>query len=235
MYFLFRYKYADVVFIAYSMIVDQDNYLMLSGVQHFAFCERRWALVHIEKQWQENYLTSRGKLMHKNVDNPFYHESRRDVIISRAVPLVSHTLQLYGVADVVEFHQSDTGITLPKYDGQWIIVPVEYKSGNIQDGDFYELQLCAQAICLEEMFKTKITRGFIYYGKARRRSEVLFDEELRQNLLMVVRKMYHLFEVGVTPPANYQKYCEKCSMIDVCLPHSMSKRLSANEYMNSMF
>ncbi len=168
--------------------------------------------------------------MHKNADNPFFSESRRGVLVSRAVPLVSHVLKLYGVADVVEYHQSEVGVSLPKREGKWTVVPVEYKSGKAQDGDYYTLQLCAQAICLEEMFDTDIPVGYIYYGKTRKRVVVSFDEGLREQLQCIVEDMYEMFISQVTPPAVYRNTCEKCSMVDVCLPHVLSKKKTLNNY-----
>ncbi|MDO5845273.1 MAG: Dna2/Cas4 domain-containing protein, partial [Methanocorpusculum sp.] len=115
--------------------MDTDDYLLLSGIQHFAFCKRQWALIHIEQAWQENHLTFSGQIMHKNADDPFFTESRGDVLISRAVPVVSHKLRIYGIADVVEYHRTERGITIPNRSGFWKIVPVEYKSGKKKSDD----------------------------------------------------------------------------------------------------
>ena len=181
--------------------MDPDDYLMLSGIQHFAFCRRQWALIHIEQLWKENVLTFGGGQMHRNADDPFFTESRGDVLISRSVPLVSHTLKVYGVADVVEYHRSDAGVTIPGREGYWTVVPVEYKAGRTKPDDRDEVQLCTQAICLEEMYRTQIERGYLYYGKTRRRTEVLFDDELRRRVAELVAGMYALYDAGITPPA----------------------------------
>ncbi len=152
--------------------------------------------------------------MHKKADNPFLLESRGDVIISRALPIVSHQLKIYGVSDIVEYHSCETGIPLPNHEGTWSVVPIEYKSGKKKDWECYDVQLCCQALCLEEMFHTNISSGFLYYGKSRRRVEVLFD-------------------AGVTPHAVYQKYCESCSLINVCMPQLSEKKQCVTSYLNS--
>ncbi len=213
--------------------MDEDEYLLLSGIQHFAYCKRRWALVHLEQQWQDNVFTYRGHIMHKKADNPFLLESRGDVIISRALPIVSHQLKIYGISDIVEYHSCDTGISLPNHEGMWSVVPIEYKSGKKKDWECYDVQLCCQALCLEEMFHTSIPSGFLYYGKSRRRVEVLFDEVLRNRVMSLIAEMYQLFDAGVTPPAVYQNYCESCSLVNLCLPRLAGRKQSVASYLNS--
>jgi CRISPR-associated exonuclease Cas4 len=211
--------------------MDPDDYLMLSGIQHFAFCRRQWALIHIEQVWKENVLTFGGRQMHRNADDPFFTESRGDVLISRSVPLVSHTLKIYGVADVVEYHRSDSGVAIPGREGRWTVVPVEYKSGKRKPDDRDEVQLCAQAICLEEMYRTRIERGYLYYGKTRRRTEVALDDELRRRVAELVAGMYALYDAGITPPAVLLPHCKNCSLIDLCLPAVSSRRRSVDRYL----
>lgn len=212
---------------------DSEDYLLLSGILHFAFCKRRWALIHIEQQWSENSLTFSGRLMHKNADNPHLTECRGDIIITHAMPLVSHSLKVYGVADVVEFQRSDTGVELQKYSGLWNVIPVEYKSGKKNSFGSDEVQLCCQAMCLEEMFETTIQHGFLYYGKTRHRFEVKFDNDLRNRVTSLVAEMYRLFEEGITPPAVYQKHCDNCSLVDICLPQLSSKKHAVDSYLES--
>ena len=214
---------------------DTDDYLMLSGIQHFAFCKRQWALIHIEQQWQENSLTFSGQLLHKKTDNPHITECRGDLITSRAMPIQSHSLCVSGIADVVEFHRSTDGVVLPGQDGYWQVVPVEYKVGKKKPGDCDAVQVCAQAICLEEMFHTIIPYGYLYYGKTRRRTEIVFTEVLRKRVSDLVAEMYRLFELGSTPPAVCGSYCRSCSLVDVCLPEMIDRRRSVSEYMNRMF
>lgn len=215
--------------------MDSDDYLMLSGIQHFAFCKRQWALIHLEQFWKENHFTFQGRQMHKNVDNPCFTESRGDVLISRAVPLVSHDLKITGIADVVEFHRSESGISIPGKQGFWSVLPVEYKVGKKKAGDWDNVQLCAQALCLEEMCRCSISRGSIYYGKTRRRVDVVFDDELRNLVRELVSQMYELYDSESTPRAVYEKHCESCSLIDFCLPHASERNVSVGSYVNSVF
>ncbi len=215
--------------------MDSDDYLMLSGIQHFAFCKRQWALIHLEQLWKENQFTFHGRQMHKNVDNPCFTESRGDVLISRAVPLVSHDLKITGIADVVEFHRSESGISIPGKQGFWSVFPVEYKAGKKKAGKWDDVQLCAQALCLEEMCRCSIDWGSIYYGKTRRRVDVIFDEELRSLVRNLVAQMYELYDSGSTPRAVYEKQCESCSLIDFCLPRASERNVSVGSYVNSLF
>ena len=173
-----------------------DDLLMLSGIQHFAFCERQWALIHIEQQWAENMRTVEGTHMHERVDDPFASEVRGSVITLRSVSMVSYRLGLYGVADVVEFIRSENeeGVGMEGYPGKWCPVPVEYKRGKPKPDERDEVQLCAQAICLEEMFNTKILRGSLYYAETRRRVIVELTAELRQTVFEISRKMHELFD-----------------------------------------
>ncbi len=214
---------------------DVDDYLMLSGIQHFAFCERQWALIHIEQQWQENSRTFSGQILHTKADNPYTVECRGDVLISRAMPIQSHFLCVSGIADVVEFHRGTEGIVLPDQEGYWQVVPVEYKVGRKKSGDCDAVQVCAQAMCLEEMFTTSVPYGYLYYGKTRRRTEVIFTMELRKRVCDLISAMYRLYEAGVTPPAMYGPYCQSCSLVDVCLPEMSERRRSVSRYLNGMF
>jgi len=215
--------------------MDEDEYLTISGLNHFAYCKRRWALVHIEQQWQYNVFTYRGQIMHKKADNPYSFETRGDVIISRALPIVSHQLRIYGISDVVEYHSCETGVPLPDHEGLWSIVPIEYKSGKKKYWECNDVQLCCQAMCLEEMYHTNISSGFLYYGKSRSRVEVMFDSTLRNRVISLIAEMYQLFDAGVTPPAIYHKYCESCSMINACVPKLSEKKQRVSTYLDSGF
>jgi len=211
--------------------MNPDDYLLLSGIQHFAFCRRQWALIHIEQLWKENVLTFGGRQMHRNADDPFFTESRGDVLISRSVPLVSHALKIYGIADVVEYHRSDTGVVIPGRDRCWTVVPVEYKAGKKKPDDRDEVQLCTQAICLEEMYQTRIEFGYLYYGKTRRRAEVLLDNDLRNRVVELVAEMYALYDVGTTPPAVLLPHCKNCSLVELCMPTVSSRKRSVDRYL----
>jgi len=126
---------------------DPDDLLPLSGLQHFLFCRRQWALIHVERQWKENVLTAEGRIMHERADDPFFTESRKGVLIARAVPVASYTLGLSGICDVVEFTESQEGVALPGREGRYLAAPVEYKRGKPKQEPSDEAQLCAQAIC----------------------------------------------------------------------------------------
>src|SRR5690554_3378443 len=155
---------------------SEDDFLMLSGIQHFAFCQRQWALIHIEKQWSENLLTIEGKQLHERVDNPYFFESRGGILTARSVPIASYTLGFYGVADMVEFFSVEkNGITLNGRKGLWHPVPIEFKRGRPKKDNIDEVQICAQAMCLEEMLCYDIEYGYLFYGETRHRTKVLFN------------------------------------------------------------
>ncbi len=198
---------------------DDAEYLQLSGIQHFAFCRRQWALIHIEQQWSENLLTFYGRDLHERVDDPTIVEKRGNVITSRSVPVVSHNLKLYGVADVVELIQHTQGdITLAGYPGRWRAYPVEYKLGRPKPTNIDAVQLCAQAICLEEMLNTTIATAYMFYGRPRRRVEIPLVDELRQEVFDLVNEMHKLFASGQTPVATRTAACRSCSLVDLCVP-----------------
>lgn len=208
-----------------------DELLMLSGIQHFSFCPRQWALIHIEQQWQENLLTFGGRELHERVDDPFFTEARGTVLVTRSLPIITRRLGLYGVADVVEFYRSDEGIQLEGRKGLWRPHPVEYKYGEPKIDERDMVQLCAQAFCLEEMFNTSVTEGDIFYGRIRRRQKVEFDETLRQQVIELSREMHRLFEEGITPLPEQTKACRSCSLVEICLPHT-GKRRSVRRYLD---
>ncbi len=210
---------------------SDDELLMISGIQHFAFCRRQWALIHIEQQWQENLLTFGGRELHERVDDPFFTEARGTVLVTRSLPIISRRLGLYGVADVVEFYRSDEGVRLRGRNGLWRPHPVEYKYGEPKIDERDMVQLCAQAFCLEEMFNTSIAQGDIFYGRVRRRQKVEFDEALRQRVIELSREMHRLFEEGITPLPEQTKACRSCSLVEICLPHT-GKRRSVRRYLD---
>lgn len=182
----------------------EDNYLMLSGIQHFAFCRRQWALIHIEQQWEENYRTTAGELMHKKAHDEGAFEKRGELLIIRGLRIASHELGFSGQCDVVEFHQSEDGITLFGYDGRWNPIPIEYKNGSPKENNADAFQLCAQAICLEEMFQTKIPEGFLYYGETRRRSHVEFTDSLRDDVKKLVWRCMNCFSEVIHQRSDIQ-------------------------------
>ncbi|TAJ43962.1 CRISPR-associated protein Cas4 [Methanofollis fontis] len=208
----------------------EDELLSLSGIQHFRFCKRQWALIHIERQWEDNLRTTEGHFLHERVDDPFLRESRGDVMISRAFPLVSYRLGLYGVADVVEYVRSENGVSLPGCDGLWKMHPVEYKRGKPKIDERDEVQLCAQVMCLEEMFDVHISSADFYYNEIRRRIHLKITEELRDLVISLAGEMHDLFKKGITPPAERSQNCRFCSLVDVCVPKLTKKSVSARKY-----
>ncbi|MDR3577461.1 MAG: CRISPR-associated protein Cas4 [Anaerolineaceae bacterium] len=207
-----------------------DELLPLSGIQHFCFCRRQWALIHVERQWQENVLTTEGKLMHERADNPFFSEVRKGVIIARAMPVASYHLGLNGVCDVVEFTPSPGGVNLRDRQGTFIPAPVEYKRGKEKQDECDEVQLCAQAICLEEMLSIDIPSGYLYYGEIRHRVEVPLTDKLRQLVNKMSEEMHAYFERGYTPQVKPSKACKSCSLADLCMPVLQGKVMAASKY-----
>lgn len=197
----------------------EDDLLMLSGIQHFAFCQRQWALIHIEQQWRDNSLTLEGDWMHRNVDDPYAMERNKDTVLLRSVAVVSYRLGLYGIADLIELHPALTkegAVTIPKYNGYWTPYPVEYKHGKPKQDETDEVQLCAQAMCLEEMYDISIPTGAFYYGQTRHRLEVAFTDALRQRVQEYALQMHQLYESGTTPKADYHSKCRSCSLNNQC-------------------
>lgn len=212
---------------------EEERLLPLSGIQHLAFCERQWALIHVEQQWSENRQTVEGRHLHERAHDPFLFDEERDYLVARAVPLVSRTLGLYGQADVVEFHRAfaqGAGLSLPGREGHWQPKPVEYKRGRPKRDERDEVQLCAQAMCLEEMLGTSIASGDLYYGEIRRRHAVCLTGALRQRVEELCVRMHALFEAGTTPHAERGKRCQACSLLDVCLPGLTRKPRSVKGY-----
>lgn len=213
--------------------IVKEDYLLLSGIQHFAFCNRQWALIHIEQQWIENRLTIDGKHLHQIVDDPDKRGVECNKVIWRSLQLISHQLGFIGRADVVEFHKSAEGIILPGRSGRWLPFPIEYKRGKPKHDEIDEVQLCAQAICLEEMLDISIREGALFYGTTRRRVSVEFNSVLRDRVVELAREMHILFENGKTPEPVYKPQCKSCSLIDLCLPKAFDKTKSAKAYLKS--
>ena len=207
-----------------------DQLLPLSGIQHFVFCRRQWALIHIERQWQENVLTAEGRLLHQRADQPFLCETRQGLVTARAVPVASYRLGLAGVCDVVEFTAADEGVHLPGRAGSYQPAPVEYKRGREKHDPCDEVQLCAQAMCLEEMLAAAIPQAYLYYGETRRRVAVALDAELRQLVERMAAEMQAYFQRGHTPRVKPSKACRSCSLADRCLPDLQNRSLPASKY-----
>lgn len=209
-----------------------DELVIISALQHFLFCRRQCALIHLEGTWRENYLTATGQSLHERVDR-LGAETRRDVHLATSLRLVSRHLGVMGVADMVEFHRAGqsedaeghvVAAKLPRREGWWRPYPVEYKRGKPKVHRADEVQLCAQALCLEEMLGVAIPEGALFYGEPRRRTVVVFDTELRALTESVAREAHALLREGVTPPPVYTKGCEACSLKEQCLVEVPSAR-----------
>lgn len=196
----------------------EEDFLQLSGLQHFTFCRRQWALIHIEQQWVENVLTVKGNLFHEKVHDGYSSEKRNNVIISRAMPIHSRSLGVSGGCDVVEFVRAETGITLPGREGKYILYPIEYKRGRAKITDEDRMQLTAQTICLEEMFLTEIPQAYLFYGETRRRELVEISDNLKNECRKLIREMHQLYARGYTPKVKRTKRCDACSLKSICLP-----------------
>lgn len=207
-----------------------DDLLSLSGIQHFRFCKRQWALIHIERQWEDNLRTQEGHFEHERVNDPFFNESRGDVLISRSFPLVSNILGLYGIADIIEYTRAENGIPVTGHGGLWLLKPIEYKRGRPKIDERDEVQLCAQVMCLEEMFCINIAKADFYYAEVRRRHPITITNDLRDLVRSLAREMHELFKRGKTPEAEQSKNCSLCSLIDICLPRLTKKKKNVRNY-----
>lgn len=224
----------------------ESELLPLSGLQHLAFCERQWALIHLEQTWVENRLTVEGRHLHERADKPG-GKSRGDLRIVRGLAIHSLRLGLSGRADVVEFHRlaedssapsrdvgdaPDFGVLLEQLRGHWQPFPVEYKRGKPKRGNCDRVQLCAQALCLEEMLGASVSAGALFYGQTRRRQDVAFDRSLRMETESLAGRMHALFRAGVTPLMPYEsKRCDRCSLYDRCLPKTTGSVRSVAAYL----
>ena len=210
----------------------EEDYLMLSGIQHFSFCRRQWALIHIEQQWDENLRTVEGNLFHQKAHDGYSSEKRKDVIISRGMPVFSRKMGVSGVCDIVEFHRDDEkGISIYGREGKYLVYPVEYKKGQPKEEESDLLQMAAQAMCLEEMLACDITKGYLFYGEIRRRIEVVLDEGLRQRVSDSFAEMHQYFQRRFTPKVKRTKACNACSLKNLGLPQLMKDR-SVKEYIS---
>lgn len=213
----------------------EDEMLMLSGIQHFMFCPRQWALIHIEQQWEDNRLTIEGDILHRNVDNPFYRKKNGDVITLRSLHIASKELGLYGITDAVELLHSDSSedaVTYPKYKGYWKPYPVEYKRGHSKPDERDEVQLAAQTMCLEEMYGIHIPFGALYYDEIKHRESIAISDSLRETTRQCAIKMHEIFRSGRIPSAIKKCHCKNCSLKDICMPE-MSNLMQASTYLKN--
>lgn len=207
------------------MYSDSDL-LPLSALQHYLFCPRQCALIHVERLWFENRYTAEGKVMHERVDRGG-EKSTASLRIEYGLRLVCRELGLVGQADVVEFHKTE------KEPGSWVPFPVEYKRGKPKKDNSDKVQLCAQALCLEEMYRTTVQEGALFYGKTRRRQPIMFSPELRRETIETAENLHSMIRDRLTPEPVYDKKCESCSFLDFCMPR-VCRVKSVKSYLKKM-
>lgn len=203
---------------------EEDSYLMLSGIQHFQFCKRQWALIHIEQQWEENVRTVEGQYLHQKADQPFIREKRGEKLIVRAMPVKSNELKITGICDVVEFIQDHNGVEIEGAKGKFTACPIEYKRGKPKVTDADILQLTAQALCLEEMLLCEISKGYMFYNEIKRREEVHLTVDLKNKVRAITAEMQDYYNRRHTPKVKTGSFCKNCSLQHICLPELMNKR-----------
>lgn len=206
------------------MDYNEEEVLQISGLQHFTFCKRQWALIHIEQLWKDNLRTVEGNILHEKAHDASQRERRGDVIVVRDLRVNAVSLGVTGACDVVEFRKDETGVPLLGQEGRYRPYPVEYKHGAPREDHANELQLCAQAMCLEEMLCCDVPEGALYFGQTRHRERVVFTQELRQEVRDALHQMHELYERHHTPKVKPSKACNACSLKEVCLPRMMQKR-----------
>ena len=200
---------------------NEEDFLQISGIQHFKFCRRQWALIHVENQWEENFRTTDGEIFHTAAHDSSRRETRGDKIITRDMRVFSPTLGISGFCDVVELQRSDDGIIFPNLQGRYNLLPVEYKRGKPRKDTSNDLQLCAQAMCLEEMLCCDIRVGALYFGETKHRQLITLTEELRQEVRDIITEMHKYYDRGYTPKSKPSKSCNACSLKNICLPELM--------------
>ncbi len=211
---------------------SDEEFLALSGIQHFAFCRRQWALIHVEQRWRENYLTASGQVAHQRTHDAEIRERRGSLLVVRGLFVRSCELGLSGICDVVEFREDPRGVPLAGERGIWKPIPVEYKRGKSKADDCDRLQVCAQAMCLEEMLGCDIDSGFLFYKQTQSRESVLFTDDLRKAVRSAISEMHQLFQRGHVPQVRKSKHCSACSLAEECLP--LLQRRSARGYIEDM-
>lgn len=212
---------------------ESDDYLMLSGIQHFCFCRRQWALIHLEQQWAENQRTAEGEIQHRRCHDESVREKRGDLLTVRGMRVVSRRLRLAGNCDVVEFHADANGVPLQGLEGRWQPLPVEYKHGTAKENDADRLQLCAQGMALEEMLVCEVPRGALYYEQTHRREVVELTPALRAQTQQAADEMNAYFARGYTPKVKPGKHCNACSLKELCLPALCRPKSNAAGYIRS--
>ena len=212
------------------MEYNEEDFLQLSGIQHFCFCRRQWALIHIEQQWQENLKTVEGNIVHERCHDDGLVEKRGELLVTRGLRVFSRELGVSGQCDVVEFKANADGCRLRGYEGTWLPYPIEYKRGKSKLIDADRLQLCGQAMCLEEMLRVSIKQGALFYDETRRRERVEFDAELREKVRSMLAEMHMYYAKAYTLRTKPKSGCNACSLKEICLPALCKKNDVAGYY-----
>lgn len=205
----------------------EDDFIQISALQHYVFCPRQCALIHIEDVWRENVFTVRGEILHEKVDSDTY-ETRGTLKTVRGLRIHSCRLGIVGRADVVEFRRSTEGLDAPE------VLPVEYKSGRPKEDISDKVQLCGQVLCLEEMLHTAVKRGAFFYGKIRRREYLDIDPQLRAQTKNIIVSVHELVSRKRVPIARYTEKCRHCSLESVCMPKAMNEH-RLGRYMKDLY
>lgn len=218
------------------MPYSDDDCIAISGLQHLAFCKRQWGLIHLNQEWAENYLTAQGKIMHERVDSG-YQEFRRGVRQYSGLHIHNSELGLYGRMDVLEIEKTEgPNVDIPwiGLSGNWKLRPVEFKHGKPKEHDADLVQLCAQALCLEEMTGLKVNEGSIYYCEIRRRTEYEFDEQIRSRTVNLAKEAHALIKSGKLPSVEDGHNCKACSLKDFCQPNACDNK-KIDSYYQELF
>ena len=205
----------------------EDDFIHIGALQHYVYCPRQCGLIHVEDAWHDNVFTVRGEILHEKVDTDTY-ESRGTLKTVRGLRIHSSRLGIVGRADVVEFRASKNTGEAPE------VIPVEFKSGEPKDDVSDKVQLCAQALCLEEMLNTVVARGAFFYGKIRRREQVEIDEQLRLQTESIISSVHELVSNKKVPAAKYTVKCRNCSLESICVPKALNER-KLQQYIKGLY
>ncbi len=204
---------------------SEDDFIQLSALQHYVFCPRQCGLIHVEDVWADNVFTVRGEILHEKVDTDTY-ETRGTLKTVRGLRIHSTRLGIVGRCDVVEFRKGKSE--------QEEVMPVEFKSGEPKEDVSDKVQLCAQALCLEEMMNTQVKRGAFFYGKIRRRVQVELDDELRKQTEEIIAAVHEIVSQKKVPAARYNEKCRNCSLEETCMPKAMNER-KLHKYIETLY
>lgn len=202
----------------------EENLIQISGIQHFLYCKRQWALFYIENLWEDNHLTIDGDKVHEKVHNTNIKETRKNKIIERGTYISSEKYKLTGQCDVIEYHKDINGINITNKEDKWKIIPIEYKHGNGESVDIDKYQLIAQILCLEEMFQTNIEYGYLYYKAANKKIKIENTNEIKSAVIKIIEEINDYTRKQYTPKVKKSKKCNNCSLYEKCNPKICSSK-----------